>query len=184
MVIFLDWRHRDLFFWYHSDGTGHFLFFVEKSDTKGQQLNTLPIWNRWNWTHFVFCWKIGHNISTIGHISNMKPMGVSQSDMDTNMKSNISDMKSPISIHNTIYESILVFLVCSVILPREVGNPTWRVTTSLSRLLGKKGQTQGDWLSLDRRLLQPLPFAISKSFISILLTEPWKQSLKKVSWTI
>jgi hypothetical protein len=140
MVIFLDWRHRDLFFWYHSDGTGHFLFFVEKSDTKGQQLNTLPIWNRWNWTHFVFCWKIGHNISTIGHISNMKQMGVSQP-IWIPIWNPIFLIWTPISIHNTISEFISVFLVCSVILPREVGSPTWRVTTSLSRLLGKKGQT-------------------------------------------
>ena len=46
-LFFLDWCHRDLLFQYHSDGTGHFLFFVEKSDIKGQHSDTLPIWIRW-----------------------------------------------------------------------------------------------------------------------------------------
>jgi hypothetical protein len=58
-LFFLDWRPRDLLFRYHSNGTGYFLFFVEKSDIKGQHLDTFLIWNRWNWTHFVFRWKIG-----------------------------------------------------------------------------------------------------------------------------
>ena len=102
-LFFLDWRHRDLLFRYHSDGTGYFLFFVEKSDIKGQHSDTLPIWNRWNWTHFVFRWKIGHNISIIGHISDMKPMGVSQSDMDTDMKSNFSDMSTDINSYRSPY---------------------------------------------------------------------------------
>ena len=115
-LFFLDWRHRDLLFRYHSDGTGYFLFFVEKSDIKGQHSDTLPIWNRWNWTHFVFRIKIGHNISLIGHISDTKPMGVSQSDMDTDMKSNFSDMRSDINsyrsgvAHSTNSSTIIYFL--------------------------------------------------------------------------
>jgi hypothetical protein len=79
------------------------------------------LWNRWNWTHFVFCIKVGHNISIIRHISDMKPMGVSQSDMDSDMKSNFSDMRSDMNSYRTSYrcfsfavENVAWFMLFSV----------------------------------------------------------------------
>jgi hypothetical protein len=142
--FFLDWRHRDLLFRYHSNGTGHhFLFFVEKSDIKGQHLDTLPIWNRWNWTHFVFRIKIGHNISIIGHISDMKPMGVSQSDTDTDMKSIFFNMRSNIKSYQTSYRCFSF----AVRYQRRPHQSNWKLSAP-ERLLG----TLFAFLKVDCRL--------------------------------